>query len=292
MFILMNQPARRAVGVVVILVCVAAVTGAECPGPEEVASRAEAFLARKRVESFGQGLSLSDAYCAQERYVAVIAKKLGAPVGVKAAFTAQAMRDRFGVTEPARGWLLAPMLADGDELPADFGFRGMVEADLAVTVKDEGINGVTTPLEALRHLDQLVPFIELPDQVLAEGQPRDAGAIIAVNVFSRSGVTGKGIPVQPTQAFLEAFAAMEAIFVDDTGKELSRAKGDTLLGNPANVVVWLAKNLAAHGQRLKAGDLLSLGAMGALVSAESGRTYTLRYEGLPGGPLSTRVRVR
>jgi 2-keto-4-pentenoate hydratase len=266
---------------------------AACPGPEQVAERVAAYLARQPVQSYGPGLSVEDGYCGQQRYVEMLAERLGPPAGYKVGFTSKAMRERFGVAEPARGVLFRPMiLADGAELPATFGVRPMVEADLAVTVKDDGVNDARTPLEALQHLDQVVPFIELPDLVVPQGQALDAGVIIALNVLPRHGVTGQGRAIQPTEAFLEALGSMEAVFTDDTGKELSRARGTSLLDNPANVVVWLAQNLKASGLRLKAGDLLSLGAMGALVPAEAGRTYTLRYEGLPGGPIQARVRIR
>ena len=39
----------------------------------------------------------------------------------------------------------------------------------------------------------------------------------------------------------------------------AKAKGKALLGNPLNAVLWLVKDLAATGEKLKSGDLISLG---------------------------------
>jgi 2-oxo-hept-3-ene-1,7-dioate hydratase len=245
------------------------------------------------VRSYGEGLSVDDGYCGQKKFAEMLAARVGSPVGYKVGFASKAMQERFGVKEPARGVLFRPMLlADGAELPVDFGVRPMVEADLAVSVKDDGINDARTPLAAAQHLDQVIAFIELPDIVVPRDQPLTAGVIIALNVLPRYGVTGTGVAVQATPEFIEALGRMEAVFSDDTGKVLSRATGSSLLGNPINVVLWLVDHMRASGLRLKAGDILSLGALGALVPPEAGRTYTLRYEGLPGSPIQTSIRIR
>src|SRR3546814_3899212 len=71
--------------------------------------------------------------------------------------------------------------------------------------------------------------------------------------------------------------------LDDQGRELSRASGSDILGHPFNAVVWLARDLGARGQRLHAGDVISLGSFARPQPAEPGRSVTVVYEGLPGG---------
>jgi 2-keto-4-pentenoate hydratase len=227
---------------------------------------------------------VEDAYCAQDKYVALLAKQLGPRIGYKIAFAGKAAQERFGVKEPARGVMFRSMiLANGAVVDPKFGVGGLFEPDLIVTVKDAGINDAKTPLDAAEHLDQVVTFFELPDLILAKGATVNGPNIIAINAGARFGVEGQGVKVQPTQAFVDAFAKMEAVLIDDTGKERARTKGETLMGNPLNALLWLIDSLRASGQRMEPGDHISLGSLGAIIPPEPGRGFVLRYEGLPGG---------
>ncbi len=269
------------VGLAVIAPSLAA---AACPSDKEVAAMAQAFLHNEVGDGYAKELSAEEGYCAQAKYLALLEKHLGPRAGYKVGFTGKESQEKFGVTEPARGVLFHSMLLEsGATLDAKFGARPFYEADLIVTVKDEGINDARTPLEVAQHLDKVIPFIELPDIILAKGKPLTGPGIIAFNVAARFGVIGKGIPVQPTEAFVKAIADMELVMVDDRGTELKRVKGETLMGNPLNVVVWLVQHLKQYGLKLRAGDYLSLGTLSGLAPPQSGRTITARYLGLPGG---------
>src|SRR5688572_11892289 len=99
------------------------------------------------------GVDLNDAMCAQDMLVERLKPELGEVVGYKAGLTSKALQERFGVSEPVRGQLLAGMLLqDGAMVPANFGARPLYEADLLLVVKDEGINSAATPEQALRHI--------------------------------------------------------------------------------------------------------------------------------------------
>jgi 2-keto-4-pentenoate hydratase len=54
-------------------------------------------------------------------------------------------------------------------------------------------------------------------------------------------------------------------------------------------VLWLIKDLAATDEKLQAGDLISLGSFARPQSPQGGQTVTVRYDGLPGGPLQVSV---
>ena len=171
-------------------------------------------------------------------------------------------------------------------LPSDFGVRPLVEADFLVEVKDPRLADAKTPLEALGYLESVIPFIELPDLML-EGQ-FSGNAMIATNVAFRGGVTGMEIPVQKTQAFLDALANMTVVMTDDAdNKEIGRVKGSVLMDNPINAAMWLAKELKKDGIRLKKGDLLSLGGFINPVPPKPGMKARVQYIGLPGDPQVT-----
>src|SRR4029078_6043831 len=126
-------------------------------------------------------------------------------------------------------------------------------------VKDEGINDAKTISDVARHLSEVVAFIELPDRIVAESEKLDGDLVTAINVGARSGVLGQRVKVQPTPEFIAAMENMIVTATDQPGAELSKANGKALLVHPFNVVLWLVQDLDSTGEKLKPGDLISLG---------------------------------
>ena len=259
--------------------------GAACPSHEKVSAIIRAWEAREPVRGLRADLSMRDAECGRKRLVQKLELALGRVVGYKAGLTNPAIQKRFGVSTPLRGVLLQRMLLEeGQAVPARFGARPVFEADLLVVVKDPAIHQARTPLEALRALSLVVPFIELPDLVVAKGEKLTAPQIVFINVGARLGILGKGIPVESTEEFAARLAAMQVRVTDGEGKELASAKGSAILGHPLNAVLWLAQDVERAGGQLKAGDVLSLGSFTAPMAPRPDLTVRVRYEGLPGNP--------
>jgi 2-keto-4-pentenoate hydratase len=268
---------------------------AACPSDAEVARMAQDILGNHPAQAY-PGLTMEDAPCARAKIVTLMQAQLGAPVGYKVGLTNEAAQQRFGIPHPVRGTIYqATIRAHGTagrpaEVPAAFGAMPAVESDLLVRVRDEGINEAGTDHVAiLRHLDQVIPFIELPDLVYAPGQMSGPG-LVAINVGARLGVVGDPVPVQATPDFAARLGRMTVIMANDQ-KELSRAPGTALLGHPLNVIPWLVEDLRRDGLRLKAGDIVSLGGFSAAVPPEAGRTVTVTYEGLADRPVTVSVRT-
>ncbi|WP_135469965.1 2-keto-4-pentenoate hydratase [Crenalkalicoccus roseus] len=266
---------------------------AACPPGEAVAQLAQSLVLGRPAEPL-QGLSLADAECARDKLVPLLERHWGPGVGYKVGLTSEAVQRRFGLSEPVIGTIFGMTVAvrDGAEIDARFGeeVRLGVEADLLVRVRDEGINDAGRDRVAiLRHLDQVIPFIELPAVGLRGNV--DGPNLVAVNVAARFGVVGRPIAPEATEAFAARLAGMTVLFSDDA-REIARAEGSALLGHPLDVIPWLVEALGRSGKRLRAGDLVSLGGFAPSVPAEPGRTYTLRYEGMAAEPVSVSVRFR
>lgn len=268
-------------------------THAACPSHERVnAILRLAYYAKEPVRGLPGNLSMQDAECGRRRLVERLESVENRIVGYKAGLTNAELQQRFGVASPVRGVLLEKMLLqDGAAVAADFGARPVFEADLIVVVKDAAIHEARTHLEVLKSLSLVVPFIELPDLLVAEGEPLTGSLITMLNVGARLGVVGKGVAVQPTAAFAGALANMHVVTLDETGKELARGPGTAILGHPLNAVIWLAEDLRKSRIRLKSGDMLSLGAFSPPLQPKPGLAVTVRYLGLPGEP-SVGVRFR
>lgn len=275
---------------------------AACPSVAEVALLARAMLDRTPPPPPPAGLSMADALCAQERLAAVLAQPFGDRVGWKVGLTSPPAQRRFGVDHPVAGVIFHGTIREREgssfprggvaTLPARFAILPVVESDLLLRIRDEGVNTAgADPVALLRHVEAVIPFIELADLVHGGDVAWSAPLIVAINVGARHGVLGEEIPAEATADFAARLAAMTVILADDR-RELGRAPGRALLGHPLNALAWLVGELRARGQALKAGDHVSLGGFSPPVPAEAGRTYRVTYEGLLARPVSVGVRLQ
>jgi 2-keto-4-pentenoate hydratase len=251
--------------------------------PPQSQQLAANFKSMSPTSGLSKDMSMEEAGRIRDGLVAELSASHGKIVGYKAGLTNAAVQKRFGHNSPVRGVLLEKMLLDdGAEVPAKFGAVPIFEADLVVVVRDEGINQAKAPADVLKHLASIRPFIELPDLVTAKEQPITGAVLTAINSGARLGVLGK--PIAPTPEMAETLAKMTVVMRDQDGKELGKAPGTAILGHPLNAVVWLAQDLAKSGDKLRAGDILSLGSFTAPNFTKPGTKVTVTYEGLPGNP--------
>ncbi len=232
-------------------------------------------------------------------FIGELSKDFGVLIGYKAGITNPAMQRRLGVKEPVLGMLLKSMLLkNGSELSARFGAVPMAEGDLLLRVGSEEINKAKTIEEAVKHIDAVIPFLELPDLTFVKGARLTGPMISAVNVGARYGVMGEVVPVDGTnngQEWIKRLQDMsvEIIIRETHEKELRRHSnglGSAVMGNPLNAVLWIRDAVAAEGGRLKKGDLLSVGNITALLPVKPGETVRASYSGLtPKGSVTVSV---
>ena len=233
-----------------------------------------------------EGLSTEDGECSRTKVNKFLAQQIGATqVGYKAGLTNPAVQKRFNASAPVWGQLYAPMLLkDGATVDAKFGARPLFEADMLVRISSAAINQARTPEDVLKSIDQVIPFIELPDLVVMAPPKLNGAAIAAINVGARLGVAGEPMAAQQTAAFSDALRDMVVVVKGD-GAELDKGKGSDVLEHPLNAVVWLVQDLAKQGVKLKKGDLVSLGSFSKLLPPKAGLNVEVLYQGLPGNPV-------
>ena len=259
---------------------------AECMSDAQIADLFDHYASRTPAVT-PEGLSEADGACSRGKFNAMLGLQYGQAIGYKAGLTNPAVQKRFGYDKPVWGVLYDGMvLQDGAVVDAAFGARPLFESDMLVRVKSVDINRAKTPMDVLLAIDQIIPFIELPD-LTVQAPPKLGGpGISAINVGARFGVAGKPIGV-PTfrgerYALLDALRDMTVILTDGAGTELNRGKGSDVLEHPLNAVVWLAEALAKQGLAMKPGELISLGSFSPLSPPKSGLKVTATYHGLPG----------
>jgi 2-keto-4-pentenoate hydratase len=238
-------------------------------------------------------LTMADAQCTQDKFIALLTPAFGKVVGWKVAATSTTIQAAVH-GGPTRGAMLDKMLVPESTAPVKLmaPLRGF-EADLILQVKDDGINNAVTPLDVLAHLSNMVPFIEMPGataQQLAAGYTMSPALLTAINSVARQGIVGKPIPMTATWDWVIALGAMNVVLIQD-GKEVSRVPGAASLGNPLNAVAWLIQDLKASGKKLNAGDLISTGTFSSPVTPAAGQSFTVRYEGIPTADKTATVSV-
>jgi 2-keto-4-pentenoate hydratase len=258
--------------------------GAACLSDLEAAALVANYAAKTPAAN-PEGLSTADGECTRAKVNRFLAQQNGGKVvGYKAGLTNPAVQKRFNASAPVWGVLYEPMLLkNGAVVDPAFGARPLFEADMLVRVRDAGINRARTPEQVLQHIDQVIPFIELPDLVVVAPPKLNGAAIAGINVGARLGVLGAPIAVQRTPTFSDALRDMVVVVKGD-GVELDKGKGSDVLEHPLNAVVWLVQDMARHGMALKKGDLISLGSFSKLLPPKPGLAVEVVYQGLPGNP--------
>lgn len=234
-----------------------------------------------------ENLSDADGACTRAKLNARLEKALGKVIGYKAGLTNPAVQQRFQTNQPVWGKLYEGMIKpDGSSFEAAFGARPLYEADMLVRVSSAAINQARTPADVLAAIDQVIPFVELPDLAVQAPPKLNGAGVSAINVGARLGVAGEPIAVPAgqaeRQALLDALRDMQVKLTDAQGQVLGQGKGSDILEHPLNAVVWLAEALAKEGLSMKPGDLISLGSFSALLPPKPGLQVTATYEGLPG----------
>ena len=259
---------------------------APCLGDAQVKQWLVDYLAHRPTANPPANLDAASAACTRAKWQQQLASVAGPLVGYKAGLTNPAVQKRFNTTEPVWGALYQRMLLrNGSTVPAAFGARPLFEADMLVRVKSAAINQARTPAEVLANVDQVIPFIELPD-LMVEAPPKLNGtALSAINVGARLGVVGQplAVPRDATarQRLLDGLQGM-TVRVSDASGVLSSGKGSDILGHPLNAVVWLTGALRQQGLQLQPGQVVSLGSFSPLSPPKAGQQVTVQYEGLPG----------
>jgi 2-keto-4-pentenoate hydratase len=181
-----------------------------------------------------------------------------------------------GVTdEPVFGCMTTSSVhTNGSEIAASKFCSPSFEGEIAF-IMEKALKGpgITTADVAMATFG-VVAGVELVDSRLKVGDS-DFKHFIADN----SGHAGiiLGSTVRP---ITDLDLRLEGVMLRKNGRLLGSACGCEALGNPINVVAWLANKLAQFDREIGAGDIITTGTLGQVIPVEAGDIVDVSYTNL------------
>jgi 2-keto-4-pentenoate hydratase len=228
------------------------------------------------------GNDLRLAYDVQDRVIQELAGSAGVwdnAAGYKIGLTTPRMQTMCGIDQPIAGTIFAGRLHNSPAaIDAAPFIRLGVESEIAVQVGKPLPNMASIDAAAvLACLSQICAAFELIDDSDADYTALDAASLIADNSWNAGLVLG---PPSPAAKFSRLSGFAGVLF--QNGKEVERGNSSDVMGNPLNVIVWLAKHLASRGVSLQPGQWITTGSICKTRFAVTGESYRFEVEGLAG----------
>ncbi|SFO28338.1 2-keto-4-pentenoate hydratase [Pseudonocardia ammonioxydans] len=197
-------------------------------------------------------------------------------VGRKVGLTSPAVQAQLGVDRPDFGVLFADMeVPAGAEADSGRLLQPKVEAEIAFVLAAD-LDAPDLDAAAVRAAtDHVVAALEIVDSRIA-GWDITFADTVADNASSGLYVLG----AERVELGDRDLRTVRMELADDTGATVSEGTGAACLGDPVEAVLWLAATCRDLGAPLRAGEVVLSGALGPMVAAASGDTYTARLSEL------------
>lgn len=229
--------------------------------------------------ALGQGMSQDHAYELQRLHTAAMLSRFGGRVlGTKLGGGDMAAMAAHGLSGPFRGPIFSAFTHDSPaRLRRDDFFACVVEAEIAVVISDD-IGGHPDLPERdvlVRAIGAVIPSIEIADSRYSDYDKCPAAAILADLGFAGAWVRGaavsdwkdidlRGLPVR--------------LLVN--GVEVRSGIGSRAMGDPLETLSVMVADLGRHGEKLRAGQIVSTGTCTLPYLAQRGESLVADF-----GPL-------
>jgi 2-keto-4-pentenoate hydratase len=287
----MNAGARTSLALLGLMLAFLPVpVRADCPSIMDTARLALAILERRPLPPPVVPATMDEARCARDRLIATLSQPWGDQVGwklVAADDGTPLIGGLYFATLRAR----AGETFAGDEVPvfpADYGTAPRIGAGLLLRIRYDGVGEVGDDhVSLLRHVDALMPFLDLGDRIYGADAPWSSALLLALNLGTRLGVAGAPVAPQPSPAFARALGEMAVTL--GAGDHSAAAIGGGPLGHPLDAFRWLARAMREGGRRLQVGEHVLIMLAPALPAARG--EYRLVLGGLSERPVGVAVRL-
>jgi 2-keto-4-pentenoate hydratase len=216
-------------------------------------------------------LTLEQAYALQRQLEEALIARGERVVGYKVGFTTRALQERYGVTEPVLGFLLASgVFGSGDAVPLSRFVAIGVEVEVAFLLKRDLAGPGVTTAAALLAVEGAMPSFELIDFRL-RGTPRGTD-MVADGVLTNAIVLGR-----PLTSVSGIDLALEGVVLEEDGQIVATQTAAEVLGNPLVSLAWAANTLGGMGRGLRAGDLVLTGSISKVLRPKAGQSVRASF---------------
>jgi 2-oxopent-4-enoate/cis-2-oxohex-4-enoate hydratase len=216
-------------------------------------------------------LTLEQAYALQRELEQALVERGERVVGYKVGFTTAALQERYGVTEPVLGFLLASgVFGSGDAVPLARFVAVGVEVEVAFLLKADLAGPGVTTASALLAVEGAMPSFELIDFRLS-GTPRGVD-VVADGVYNNAIVLGR--PLTSVTGF---DLALEGVVFEQDGQIVATQTAAEVLGNPLVALAWAANTLGKTGRGLRAGDIVLTGSISKVLRPTAGQSVRAAF---------------
>jgi 2-keto-4-pentenoate hydratase len=198
-------------------------------------------------------------------------------IGWKLGLGAPAARADLGLPGPLVGFLSsAAALPSGSRVPVRGWVKPALEPELAVHV-GPSLGASDEQSEATQAIAAVGPAIEIVD---VDSPREDLEAVVGGNIYQRHVILG---PAEPSRAGGDTSGIAGSI--TSRGDEVSRTDDPTALtGRLDELTAYVARWLAAIGERLEPGQVIICGSIVPLIFASPGDEFVYRCD--PHGELA------
>lgn len=218
-------------------------------------AREESIPANSLGSTIGD-LSVDEAYEVQTRLIQHLIRKGERVIGWKVGATSRSVMAQLHLREPIFGCMTSnsDYSSRTDVKASDF-CKLAVEGEIAFVLGTPLRGPNITNVDVIRATAGIAGAVELVDCRITDWNMTTSEAV-ADNALHA------GIILGPVMKPISGFDLVhEGVVLWKNGHLLASACGVEALGNPLNVVTWLANKLAEFDRELKAGDIVSTGSL-------------------------------
>jgi 2-keto-4-pentenoate hydratase len=242
------------------------------------ASLAEHRLVRRRLPLLALG-DEDEAYRLQAAANEILVRSgLGPLAGHKVGATNAVVQTYLGVDHPVAGRVFENTVHTSPaELPHANYVRVGVECEIVMRLGSD-LSAAGAPYQreqVVAAIDACMAGMEIIDDRYQDLKRVDACTLIADNALDAGAILGT--PIRDWNNLnLPLLTAAIAV----NGTTAATGRGADVLGDPLNVIVWLANHLARRGEGLKAGEFVCTGSMTKIVWPAPGDRVLARIDAL------------
>lgn len=228
------------------------------------------------IRSFGR-LSEKEAYEIQFDLIQDRIDRKEIIIGWKVGATSYPIMKQIGIDEPIFGCMTtASDYTSRCSIKASEFCRLAVEAEIAFILKKNLKGPGVTSADVFGSTAYITGALELVDCRVTDWQPSITEAIADNSLHA-------GVVLGPVVKKLERLdLRFEGAVISKNGNLLASGCGAEALGNPVNVVIWLANKLSEYDHELKAGNIILTGSLTNYFHVEPGDTMDVSFSNLGG----------